>query len=300
MTDTDTSPTALQTYMPPKPAPAPKDEFANVQRQAAVLAKTNMVPSPYRGKPDDILAAWLYGRELGFQLMQAVNNLDVIEGRPALRSAAMAGLVNQSGKGKLEYLENTAQKATVRGTRLDTGATLTFTWTVDMARRAKLLAKSNWEHYPEAMLLSRAISQVCRTLFPDVLRGMIYSSEELVDMSEVQQLPGTTPPPASNDAGEAAAAANQAPEDPLLTPDERDDLKRLFGDPLDAKDLRRGWTAGTLDQLRAAIDQVTAAGLQRVEKLSDLRRSHYDAIKALVASQANQAADVIDDEGQLT
>jgi hypothetical protein len=295
MTDT-ASPVAIEQYQPPKPAPAPKDEFANVQRQAAVLAKTNMVPTPYRGRPDDILAAWLYGRELGFQLMQAVNNLDVIDGRPALRAAAMAGLVNQSGRGKLEYLENTATKATVRGTRKDTGATLTFTWTIDMARRAKLLNKANWEHYPEAMLLSRAISQVCRTLFPDVLRGMVYSSEELVDMTDVQQLPGT-PPPATNDAGEAVA--DQAPPDPALTPDERDYLKRLFGDPVDPNDLRKGWTAGTLDQLRTAIDQVVAGGLARVDKLSDLRRSHYDAIKALVAAQGS-TSEVIDDEGSLT
>ena len=48
------------------------------------LADSDMVPKDYKGKPGNCLIAMQWGAEVGLKPLQALQNLAVINGRPAL------------------------------------------------------------------------------------------------------------------------------------------------------------------------------------------------------------------------
>jgi hypothetical protein len=173
-----------------------------LQSQAAALAKSAFVPTNYRNKPDDILAAGLYGHEVGLGITSSLSYINVINGKPTLSAEGMVALARSKGhaiNGKV-----TATAATVTGKRADTGDEMTVEWTIEMAKRAKLDGKDTWKQYPESMLWARAVSQLCRMLFPDVLLGLSYTPEEMADIEilDGRVIDTTTgeidPPPAAN------------------------------------------------------------------------------------------------------
>lgn len=145
------------------------------------IAGTDFVPKALRNNPPAILAAVLAGRELGMGPMEALRTIDMIDGKPSPSSEWMVGRVFDAGHVIVAETQ-TATECTVTGIRFVDGsevARMSFTFTLDMAKRAGLANKSNWKNYPEAMLYWRAVAQLCRQFFPDVLRGLKYLPEEL-------------------------------------------------------------------------------------------------------------------------
>ena len=146
------------------------------------IAPTEFVPKGLRGRPVAILACILTGRELGLGPMESLRSVDIIDGRPSPSGEWMVSRVFDAGH-VIYAKEQTAEKCTVVGRRRDdlgnTVAEMEFTFTHAMAQRAGLTNKTNWKNYPEAMLYWRAVSQLCRQFFPDVLRGIKYLPDEL-------------------------------------------------------------------------------------------------------------------------
>jgi hypothetical protein len=156
---------------------------------AGRIANTEFVPSALRRRPEAVLAALMSGAERGLGPMESLRSVHVIEGRPTLSAEAMRALVLAAGH-DIEIVESNAQKATVVGRRAGSDSTSPpFTWTLDRARRARLVSKDNWTKYPEAMLLARASTDLCRAVFPDVIAGLA-STEEITD--ELAPEPATT------------------------------------------------------------------------------------------------------------
>ncbi len=60
------------------------------------LSKSDLVPKDYRGKPQDILVCINHGLEVGLQPLQALSNIAVINGRPALWGSAPLALARQN------------------------------------------------------------------------------------------------------------------------------------------------------------------------------------------------------------
>jgi hypothetical protein len=145
------------------------------------IAGTEFVPKQLRNNPPAILAAILAGRELGMGPMEALRTIDMIDGKPSPSAEWMVGKVFEAGH-VIVAVEQTDQSCTVEGIRFSEGvelARMKFTFTLEMAKRAGLVGKSNWKNYPEAMLYWRAVSQLCRQFFPDVLKGLKYLPDEL-------------------------------------------------------------------------------------------------------------------------
>ena len=180
--------TALEKYQAP--------DFPVLMEQAKMLAQSNMIPQHFRGKPGDVIAAMLLGQELGLGPMATMAHVVVINGSASLNAEGKVALVRKNGHSISG--ESTAQRAVVTGKRRDTGDEMTVEWTTKMAERANLLKSPTWRAYPEAMLWSRAVSQLCRMLFPDVLAGLSYTEEELQSFTsdDVSRLPS---PPANVD-----------------------------------------------------------------------------------------------------
>jgi hypothetical protein len=156
------------------------------------ISKTEFVPAGLRGKPHAILAAVLTGRELGLGPMESLRSIDIIDGRPSPSAEWMVGRILGAGH-VVTTLEQTDKTCTVKGTRYDLVpmpsdevkkveiASMQFTFTIEMAERAGLAKKRNWQQYPEAMLYWRAVAQLARQFFPDCLRGIKYLADELGD-----------------------------------------------------------------------------------------------------------------------
>jgi hypothetical protein len=65
------------------------------------------------------------------------------------------------------------------GVRRDNGDKHTAEFTTLDAKKAGLAHKNNWKQYEDSMLTWRAVSALCRVLFPDVVLGAGYVPEEL-------------------------------------------------------------------------------------------------------------------------
>lgn len=184
--------TDLAPVTTPQPIPVPSTWEA-AWRLAQRIANTPFVPGALRGKPESVLAAILFGDELGIGPMQALSQIHVIDGRPAASPELMRALVARAGH-RIDVVELGDEQAVLIGTRADTGGTATITWSMDDARRANLAGKGSWRSYPRAMLLARATSELCRALFPDVVSGLSYTPEEVASIDNGSTWEASTTP----------------------------------------------------------------------------------------------------------
>jgi hypothetical protein len=207
-TDPDTSPTTALDVAAAPPAAVVPSTWEASWRLAQRIAGTPFVPGALRGRPESVLAAVLYGAELGLGPMQSLQGIHVIDGRVAAAPELMRALIARAGH-RLDVVEATDDHVTMSGRRADTGATASVTWSMADAQRAGLLDKKggSWRAYPRAMLLARATSELARMLFADVVSGLSYTPEEVASIDgtvwtdEPAASPASAPPQAPNGAG---------------------------------------------------------------------------------------------------
>lgn len=158
--------------------------FEQAMQFANMMADSDMVPKDFKGKPGNCLIAMQWGHELGMQAMQAVQNIAVINGRPAMWGDAVIALVRSSPL--CEYITETddGQTATCRVKRKGQPEEIR-TFSIDDARTAGLFGKQGpWTTNPKRMRQMRARGFALRDVFPDVLRGMAIA-EEAMDLKEI-------------------------------------------------------------------------------------------------------------------
>ena len=166
-------------------APATIDEAI---RLAETLARSTMVPRAYQGKPEDILVATIWGKEIGLATLQALQNIAVINGKPSIYGDALMALVQASPvcEDVEEFFEGegTPNPVAVCVAKRKGRKPVTARFSVEDAKRAGLWAKQGpWSAYPKRMMQMRARGFALRDAFPDVLKGMI-TVEEAQDYPE--------------------------------------------------------------------------------------------------------------------
>lgn len=222
-------------------------QFANM------LSKSTIVPKDFQNNPGNILVAVQWGMELGLQPMQAMQNIAVINGRPALWGDAVIALVRSSPLCEYIYETDDGTTATIRVKRRGEEEQVR-SFSMDDAKTAGLAGKQGpWSQYPKRMRQMRARAFALRDVFPDVLRGMPVA-EEILDMH-----------PMERDMGPAvtAAASSQPPALPNYTDEE-------FKEKLSAwRDLVEGGktTAERIIQMSATKVQLTE---EQKEAIRDL------------------------------
>lgn len=188
--------------VPAVPESAGKSPRAQAYNELYNLARlttnTAMVPKPLRGRPDEAFAVMVYGAELGLEPMAAMRSIFLIEGQPTCSAQLMRALIQAAGH-VLVWREVGVDRVELYGRRRDTGADTVVVWTMDDARRAKLLGKGNWATYPRAMLAARATSEMARLLFADVLHGIAYTPEEVGAVGPYSAIDVDWDPPAHVD-----------------------------------------------------------------------------------------------------
>jgi hypothetical protein len=161
---------------------------------SGIMAKSDFVPTAYRGKPGNIIVAIQMGTELGLQPMQALQNIAVINGRPTLWGDAMLAIIKAHKSFewiKEDEKEVIAQNKKAACTVKRRGQeAITRTFSMEDAERAGLIKRSGsngcWATYPERMLQMRARSFALRDAWPDLLRGM-QVREEVEDYDTTQE-----------------------------------------------------------------------------------------------------------------
>jgi len=181
-------------------------------RIGAALCQTAFVPVHFKNKPEEAAAAILYGDEIGLTPTQALQNLYVISGKPALYARAMVALVLAAGHEVWTVSKSDAQ-VTVAGRRRGSSHTIEETWTTARASKAGYTNNKKYQSDPQAMLYARAASDVCRQVAPDALAGLAYSVEE----SELEeQQPATVTKRTERATTAKRAAAPEIPEPEVL------------------------------------------------------------------------------------
>ena len=160
-------------------APVTLDE---AMRFSDMLAKSQMVPKAYQGKPEDVLVAIQWGRELGLAPLQALQNIACINGKPSVYGDAAMALVQASAvcEDIEEYFENegSPNPVAVCVAKRKGRSPVTVKFSVEDAKRAGLWAKQGpWSAYPKRMMQMRARGFALRDAFPDVLKGLITVEE---------------------------------------------------------------------------------------------------------------------------
>ena len=171
-----------------------KENFEHSYRIAKMMSESAMVPKPYVGKAQDILLAMEFGRSLGLGILQAVQNIAVINSKPCLYGDGLLAVC--SGHPDFEDIIETnaldssgaivACKCVVK--RKGRSA-VEIVFTMDDAKKANLWGKSGpWSQYPSRMMKMRARGFALRDSFSDALMGVSFA-EEVQDYQEIDVTP---------------------------------------------------------------------------------------------------------------
>lgn len=153
---------------------------------AELMAKSDLVPQGFKGRPADVLIAVQYGAELGLPPLQALSGICVINGRACVWGDAALAVVLKSGLME-NYKEMTTEEIEKAGKavfwckRKGTPEPIVREFSVEDAKRAHLWDNSSkkpiWHDYPFRMLQMRARSWALRDGFSDALKGISIREE---------------------------------------------------------------------------------------------------------------------------
>ena len=163
-----------------------KELAPHYMQLAAQLAKSEMVPKVYRGKPQDLFVAMAMGYQIGLSVEQSIQAIAVINGKPCLWGDDMLALC-MNHPDFMDIVEEPimSNTNTVMGYRCTVKRKFmtdhSEVFDLNMAKKAGLLGKVGpWTQYPERMMKLRARGFALRDRFPDALKG-IKSREEVED-----------------------------------------------------------------------------------------------------------------------
>jgi len=153
---------------------------------AQTISNSDMVPKDFKGKAGNTMVAMMLGSELGLNPIQALQNISVINGRPAIWGDAMLALVqnNPNFVSIKETFDETTMTAACIITRKGSEPH-TERFSKADAEMAGLWGKQGpWKQYPKRMLALRARGFALRNQFADALSGLV-SVEEARDINVV-------------------------------------------------------------------------------------------------------------------
>lgn len=149
---------------------------------AKVIARSDLVPETYHNKPENVLIAIDMASRTGFSLMQIMQNLYIVRGRPSWSGSFCMSAIKACGRyEKVKYVVIGDSPASrdfgvyVQAVDKSTGEMVrgvTVTWDMVKAEGWDSKPGSKWKTMPEAMFKYRAAAFFARTECPEVLQGV--------------------------------------------------------------------------------------------------------------------------------
>ncbi len=204
--------------------------FDEQLKAADMVSKTEFCPKDYRGKPENVMVAAHYGRDLGLKFLQSLWGIAVINGRPSVWGDAALAVVLASGLVE-DFKELCGSDALAAGSgfcqikRKGRASWVQVKFTREDAEIAGLWGKAGpWQNYPGRMLQMRARGFALRDAFADVLKGLPFVEETsdyqsgLFGGRPIIDTQGTVKAPESKSAQAAMAALPQPAATPPSVP----------------------------------------------------------------------------------
>lgn len=149
-----------------------------MQKQASIYLKSGFLPDAIK-TPEQAIVIMQKGHELQIPPMQALSHIHVIKGKPTMSAELMLAQIYKNCPGAVvNFVALTNDCCVIEATRPG-HKVATFSFDMEDAKQAQLLGNPSWKKYPRAMLRSRAVSEMARSLFPDCIAGVSYVPEEL-------------------------------------------------------------------------------------------------------------------------
>lgn len=168
-----------------------KEVFDQMARAAAMMAKTDIVPQTYRGKPENCFVAIEMASRMGVSPLMVMQNLYVVQGKPSWSGQAATAMLKNSPEFRNVKHIYTGTKnkddwgCFVEAERISSGEVVTGPEvTISMAKAEGWYGKSGskWQTMPELMLAYRASAFFARVHSPELLMGM-QTREEVEDVT---------------------------------------------------------------------------------------------------------------------
>lgn len=249
-------------------------DLDSAYKVAQLLSASRMLGAASR-TPESTLAVIMTGRELGLTALQSLRSINFENGKPILAAELMVALVRRSPLCRSwRLVESTNTVARYETHRAGDEKPTPMAYTIEQAKNANLLGKTNWKHHPDAMLRARASAALCRAVYPDLLMGF-YDPDEMAPgeqrVPEVRREPEVT----LEDLGPIVSAQE------LITA-QNDDDKSTFAEELAAK-------------LEACVDRAAVADLspwakRESRRLRLTREEHQKVADAFGARREELAA----------
>ncbi len=150
--------------------------FQEMESMASYIVRSKLF-----GAKDDAqaMSLMLLAQAEGMHPMTAVQDFDIVQGRPARKTHSILARFQAAG-GSVAWEEISPARACGTFTHKQ-GGSLTVEWTFEQAKKIGLTGKDNWKNYPKAMLRARCIAEGVRAVFPGAIGGML-SVEEAQDV----------------------------------------------------------------------------------------------------------------------
>lgn len=161
-----------------------KQNWQEMKAQATDLVRSGMLPNCIK-KPEQAIAIMQKGAELGVPPMYAFAHIHVIQGKPTMSAELMMAQIHKhQPNAQINILRYDNEACEIEAIRPNCKPAK-FSFTIEDAKRAELLSNPTWRKYPRAMLRSRCVSEMARTLFSDCISGVSYTAEEIgADVTE--------------------------------------------------------------------------------------------------------------------
>lgn len=132
---------------------------------------------------DTVAILVLYARDLGIHPVKALmNGFDIIQGKISMKPMFMNEMIRKAGHSiVIDKWEST--ECIITGTRKDNGDKLSIRYTLKDAELAGLLGRDNYKKNPKNMLFARAMGNLGRMLFADIIGGS-YAEDEFENKPE--------------------------------------------------------------------------------------------------------------------
>lgn len=163
------------------------DAFSTAARMASALSKSTIVPKEYQRNEGNCIIAIEMANRLKVSPMMVMQNLYIVNGRPAWSSQYIIAMINNSKKYKTEIkykIEGEGDDRSCMAYVEDYNGNIVEgpVISMKMAKDEGWSTKngSKWKTMPDVMLRYRAASFFGRLNCPDMVMGM-YSVEEVQD-----------------------------------------------------------------------------------------------------------------------
>jgi len=167
----------------------PLDIMEKSWKFAVIMAKSDIIPTHYRNKPENVFIAMQSAYRMNLDPMMMMQNTYVVSGKLGMNSSFAISLANNSGlflSGIRYRIEGAGDNLRVTAyTNLKkTNDEISFTIGMKEAMAEGWTKNPKYRSLPELMLRYRAATLLLRTHAPEVLNGM-HTVEELQDIRDV-------------------------------------------------------------------------------------------------------------------